>query len=769
MAMNKQRRTSNINNIVVYDAAGNVTLPANLIVSAQLRLSNYTSASSYPGTVVGFLAFDSSGNILTTATPIANAVTFNNAGSGDASGITYNGTAARTISYNTVGAAAASHIHDDRYLAYGSNTETSSLAVGWYTIAVNAGDRASAKFILRDTSSGNHQSTVFYATHHFGSYSDITVLSNSRYGGDPFANIRIKTGGTYDGALLQVYIDLAASTVKTWMLENIQTNGWVLKNWVPDNTDPGGVANFAALTVNSAEVNLTQIPNGGISTTGGIYGGGDTTQYLHLHTNNFNSYAPTLTGTGASGTWSINVLGSAGTASRLTSVAPTNISTGRTAGTLEYFDVLDAVGAPAAGWFSVISMRHGNAANEHGFQLANGFGSSTLHFRGYDGTSPLAWSTILHSGNYNSYAPTLTGTGASGTWGISITGNAGTVGGYAVSTAVGVNTVVVRDASGYIFANYINSNVSESENPTINTFFVSNGDGYLRKATVAHVRTALGNYGGWISSESDTLASVTGRGATTSTFVSLSGGGLFSGTNNVKFRNEKGSGVYIGSTDNAQLQAYSEDGGAAFMSFHRVNSYAVNMGLDPDNVFRIGGWSAASNRLQLDMSGNLYTAGNMYPGADLYFAQLSSPYTGTIRFGDNTGWIFRFQTSVSGTWTTRFSFADNGTFTAVGDVVAYSDARVKTNVQTIADPLDKVIRLRGVTYNRIDDTDTSEKMGVIAQEIQEVIPQVVTEGKDGMLGVSYGNLTAVLIEAIKAQQQQIDDLNKQIKFLANNL
>ena len=47
------------------------------------------------------------------------------------------------------------------------------------------------------------------------------------------------------------------------------------------------------------------------------------------------------------------------------------------------------------------------------------------------------------------------------------------------------------------------------------------------------------------------------------------------------------------------------------MSFHRGGYYAINMGLDSDNVFRIGGWSAGTNRLQLDMSSNLYLLGSV--------------------------------------------------------------------------------------------------------------------------------------------------------------
>jgi hypothetical protein len=100
----------------------------------------------------------------------------------------------------------------------------------------------------------------------------------------------------------------------------------------------------------------------------------------------------------------------------------------------------------------------------------------------------------------------------------------------------------------------------------------------------------------------------------------------------------------------------------------------------------------------------------------------------------------------------------NGTFTASGDVVAYSDARVKENIEPIKNALEKTLNLKGVYYNRTDKEDKSRKVGVIAQEIIEFLPEVVTEDDQGMLGVSYGNITAVLIEAIKEQQQQIDEL-----------
>lgn len=159
------------------------------------------------------------------------------------------------------------------------------------------------------------------------------------------------------------------------------------------------------------------------------------------------------------------------------------------------------------------------------------------------------------------------------------------------------------------------------------------------------------------------------------------------------------------SSDSPPLQAYSTGGSGAIMSFHRGGAYAINMGLDSDNVFRIGGWSAGTNRLQMDMSGNL---------------------------------------------------------TMAGDVTAFSDARVKENVKTIENALSKTLALRGVSYTRTDSEDKKTKIGVIAQEILKVIPEVVSQDNDGMYNVSYGNLAGLFIEAIKEQQAQIEELKAKL-------
>ena len=132
--------------------------------------------------------------------------------------------------------------------------------------------------------------------------------------------------------------------------------------------------------------------------------------------------------------------------------------------------------------------------------------------------------------------------------------------------------------------------------------------------------------------------------------------------------------------------------------------------------------------------------------------------------------LARTATILDGSGNTSFP----GSVTAGGDVVAYSDASVKENVKTIENALDKVLALRGVTYTRIDLEDKSEKMGVIAQETKEVVPQVVYETEDGKLSVAYGNLGGLFIEAIKnqqtlihSQQSQIDELKELVNQLLN--
>ena len=96
----------------------------------------------------------------------------------------------------------------------------------------------------------------------------------------------------------------------------------------------------------------------------------------------------------------------------------------------------------------------------------------------------------------------------------------------------------------------------------------------------------------------------------------------------------------------------------------------------------------------------------------------------------------------------------SGNFTATGNVTAYSDERLKSHIQTIPHALDKVLSVRGVTF----DMNGERATGVIAQELEKVLPEAVFDNTDGFKSVAYGNVVGLLIEAIKEQQTQIETL-----------
>jgi len=108
--------------------------------------------------------------------------------------------------------------------------------------------------------------------------------------------------------------------------------------------------------------------------------------------------------------------------------------------------------------------------------------------------------------------------------------------------------------------------------------------------------------------------------------------------------------------------------------------------------------------------------------------------------------------SLSGT-TFYMSGSYSGNFTATGNITAYSDERLKSNIETISGALDKVNALRGVSYTK----DGEASIGVIAQEVQKVIPEVVQDNEE-YLSVAYGNLVGVLIEAVKELSAEVEAL-----------
>ena len=97
-----------------------------------------------------------------------------------------------------------------------------------------------------------------------------------------------------------------------------------------------------------------------------------------------------------------------------------------------------------------------------------------------------------------------------------------------------------------------------------------------------------------------------------------------------------------------------------------------------------------------------------------------------------------------------------GDMTASGNVTAYSDAKLKTEIHTINDALGIVGKLRGVNYKWLSNGQSD--IGVIAQEVEEVIPEVVKETEDGTKTVDYSRIVSVLINAVNELKQEVDEL-----------
>lgn len=105
---------------------------------------------------------------------------------------------------------------------------------------------------------------------------------------------------------------------------------------------------------------------------------------------------------------------------------------------------------------------------------------------------------------------------------------------------------------------------------------------------------------------------------------------------------------------------------------------------------------------------------------------------------------------------------------ACREVVGVSDARLKDNIEPVAGALDKVSRLRGVWFNwkqESQDAARSRHLGLLAQEVQAVVPEAVVEVREGQLAISSQAMTVLLVEAMKEQQEQLDTLRGALKAL----
>jgi len=102
----------------------------------------------------------------------------------------------------------------------------------------------------------------------------------------------------------------------------------------------------------------------------------------------------------------------------------------------------------------------------------------------------------------------------------------------------------------------------------------------------------------------------------------------------------------------------------------------------------------------------------------------------------------------------------NGDLQVTGSISEPSTMRIKTNIETLESPLDKITKLRGVSYNL--KRGNQPNIGMIAEEVDEIFPELVSKDKDGNPeAMSYSRMTAVLLEAIKELKQEVDELRQE--------
>ena len=178
---------------------------------------------------------------------------------------------------------------------------------------------------------------------------------------------------------------------------------------------------------------------------------------------------------------------------------------------------------------------------------------------------------------------------------------------------------------------------------------------------------------------------------------------------------------------------------------------------------------------QTTASGELSTAmGNGTTASD--FASLTIGLYNSVNSTETSnGSAYSFDTDnaafVIGNGTASNALSDafvvrfNGDATLSGDLTINSDERLKDNIQPLGSTLNKLHQIEGKTYSFKKDEEHTPKIGVLAQEVQLVFPELVTEGADGILSVNYQGLVPVLINAINEQEVKMSEQDAKIAAL----
>jgi hypothetical protein len=210
------------------------------------------------------------------------------------------------------------------------------------------------------------------------------------------------------------------------------------------------------------------------------------------------------------------------------------------------------------------------------------------------------------------------------------------------------------------------------------------------------------------------------------------------------------------------IGTYISGAGDAFAAITVANNRNVGIGnSNPLSALSFG--NVTGNKIDFYNDGSVRYSAQINSG-ELRFYTTSTSDIISIYAGNTAGIIVKNGRVLINTTTDNGeALYVSGSIRATGSITANSDVRLKKNIERIENALQKVSEISGYTYNTIYDED--RHAGVIAQEIDKVLPEIVNKGNDGLMGVEYGNISALLIEAIKDLKVQNDSLLARLSAL----
>ncbi len=255
--------------------------------------------------------------------------------------------------------------------------------------------------------------------------------------------------------------------------------------------------------------------------------------------------------------------------------------------------------------------------------------------------------------------------------------------------------------------------------------------------------------------------------------IHFNGGNVGIGTNNpsapLEIRTANGRPLLIESTSNNSYMQYATPSGKIGYSGVWSNDNDVDFGTTvSNNIGKVHLTTKATPKLTVTANGNVGIGGTS-PTAKLHIFQSGQALDSGLRFSDgiNEDWTVRHGFGLSfffGNTRKATISANNGAYIQV------SDRNLKTNIASLGSVLERVNQLRPATYSYKADEIKKTTLGLIAQEVKPLFPELVsTSGKEKLLGLDYGAFSVVAIKAIQEQQMLIDQQSEKISDLEERL